>query len=349
MTIRDDTLRAPIDADRLEHFLNERFGSDQPLSMTQISGGQSNPTFRVRHGDRKMILRKQPPGDLAKGAHRIDREYRAMDALAGTAVPVPAMILYHDDPELLGTPFYLMEEVPGRVFQTAAMDGVTPEMRTAMYENLADTLAVLHAVDYEAAGLSRFGRPNAYFERQIDLWSGQLENSTGEPIAELEELARWLRENQPEDDGLSSIAHGDFRVGNMLYDADGPGIAAVLDWELATIGHPLADLAFCCMPWHTSSDEYGGILDLDREALGIPSEADFVERYRKSMPQVPAPTAFHLAFALFRFAVIFVGIADRARQGNAADPDAERYGPLARRFAIRAWEVIGRRGSTADG
>ncbi|MDY8110619.1 phosphotransferase family protein [Fulvimarina sp. 2208YS6-2-32] len=328
-----------LDRDTLRRFLDARYGPSEAFDVQRIGGGQSNPTFRVGHGDRRMILRKQPPGALAKGAHRIDREYKAMEALASTDVPVPAMLLYHEDAALLGTPFYLMEEVDGRVFQTAAMEGATAQERARMYASLADTLARLHAVPYEEVGLARFGRSENYFGRQIALWSGQLEHSTGEPIVELERLARWLSDNQPADDGLSAIAHGDFRVGNMMYAAHGTDVVAVLDWELSTIGHPLADLAFCCMPWHTSSDEYGGILDLDAEALGIPDEASFVARYRETMPHVPAPEAFHLAFALFRFAVIFVGIADRARAGNAADPDALKYAPLARRFAMRALDV----------
>lgn len=329
-----------IDANTLKRFLDDRFGETDAFTIKRISGGQSNPTFRLGHGERRMVLRKQPPGELAKGAHRIDREYRVMEGLSKTDVPVPAMILYHEDEALLRTPFYLMEEVEGRVFHTAAMDGASAAERNAMYMALADTLGKLHAVDYEAVGLGTFGRSTDYFARQIALWSGQLEKSTGEAIPELHELSDWMKENQPEDDGLSAIAHGDFRVGNMMYAPDGTDIVAILDWELSTIGHPLADLAFCCLPWHTSSEEYGGILDLDISALGIPAESAFVARYRETMPQVPAPSAFHLAFALFRFAVIFVGIADRARQGNAADPEAERYGPLARRFAIRAWEVI---------
>ncbi|MER0239863.1 phosphotransferase family protein [Fulvimarina sp. MAC8] len=335
-----DEEKLGIDPDALKRFLDDRFGASDDFTIERISGGQSNPTFRLGHGGRRMVLRKQPPGELAKGAHRIDREYRVMEGLSKTDVPVPAMIHYHEDDALLGTPFYLMDEVEGRVFHKAAMDGATPQERSAMYMALADTLGKLHAADYEAAGLEKFGRPNDYFARQIALWSGQLEKSTGEPIPELEKLSEWMKENQPQDDGLSAISHGDFRVGNMMYAPEGTDIVAVLDWELSTIGHPLADLAFCCLPWHTSSDEYGGILDLDIAALGIPSESDFVARYRETMPQVPVPSKFHLAFSLFRFAVIFVGIADRARQGNAADPEAKRYGPLAKRFAIRAWEVI---------
>ncbi|MEN3792519.1 phosphotransferase family protein [Fulvimarina sp. MAC3] len=343
MSDQNDDEKLGIDPDVLKRFLDDRFGAADAFTIKRISGGQSNPTFRIGHGARRMVLRKQPQGELARGAHRIDREYRVMEGLSKTDVPVPAMILYHEDDALLGTPFYLMDEVDGRVFHTAAMDGASPKARREMYLSLADTLAKLHAADYEAVGLGTFGRSNEYFARQIALWSGQLEASTGEAIPELETLSDWVKANQPEDDGLSAIAHGDFRVGNMMYAPEGTDIVAVLDWELSTIGHPLADLAFCCLPWHTSSDEYGGILDLDIPALGIPTEDEFIARYRETMPQVPPPSAFHIAFALFRFAVIFVGIADRARRGNAADPDAERYGPLAKRLAIRALEVIERK------
>jgi len=329
-----------IDADAFFASLDERFGHSDRREIERIGGGQSNPTYFVSHGARRMVLRKQPPGELLKGAHAVDREYRVLEALSKTDVPVPRTILYHDDPALLGTPFYLMERVDGRVFMEAAMDGASPDERRQMYFSIAETLAKLHAVDHEAVGLGDFGKPGDYFARQISRWSRALAASTGKPIPRLQKLGEWLEANQPPDDGRAGIAHGDFRVGNLLFHPSEPKVAAVLDWELSTIGHPLADLAFCCMPWHTAPDEYGGILGLDRESLGIPSEAEFVDRYRQTLPGMPAPTPFHLAFSLFRFAVIFVGIADRARAGNAADPQAARYGPLAERFAERGWEVI---------
>lgn len=344
MTKVTDTA-ADIDTAALKTFLDQTFSRNEPLTLNRIGGGQSNPTFRLCYGDQHMVLRKQPPGELLKGAHAIDREYRILKALRDTDVVVPETILYHADPALLGTPFYLMSYVDGRAFTDAALPGVTPQERRAMYMSLAETLAKLHSIDHAAAGLESFGRPNDYYARQINRWSTALEGSTGAPIADLQRLAEWLQAHQPEDDKRTGIAHGDFRVGNMLFHPTEPRVVAVLDWELSTIGHPLADLAFCCMPWHTSPSEYGGLIGLDYRKLGIPTESEFVSHYLSLLPGMPPPTRFHFAFALFRFAVIFVGIADRVRAGNASDPEATRYAPLAQQFAIRAWDVINDHGA----
>lgn len=326
---------------RLRHFLEGRFGkSAEPFACSPVDGGQSNPTCFIEFAGRQMVLRKQPAGPILRGAHAIDREYRVLTALDPTGVPVPRPILYHDDPGVVGTPFYLMERLFGRVFHDCSLPGLEPAERRAIYFSMADTLARLHAVRPGEIGLGDFGRPGNYFERQIARWSRQWQDSPSERIAALDELALWLPRNLPADDGQTAIAHGDFRLGNLIFHPERPEVIGILDWELSTLGHPLADLAFCCLPWNSLPDEYGGIRGLDYATLGIPSQDEFVGRYFSSAVPTSPLQRFHLAFALFRFAVIFVGIADRARSGSAASANAAALAPLARRFAERALEVI---------
>lgn len=334
---------ADFDPERLAGFLANRFGAGN-LQLDRVSGGQSNPTYVVGWNDRRMVLRKQPPGEILGGAHAVDREYRVLNALRGTAVPVPPVVLYHDDPELLGTPFYLMEFVDGRVLTDATLPGLTPGDRRAVYLSMADTLARLHALRPDDIGLGDYGRPGNYFARQMRRWGGQLDASPRADDPALTALARRLDAMIPADDGPVSLTHGDFRLGNMLFHPAEPRIVAVLDWELSTLGHPLADLGFCCMPWHSAPAEYGGILGAQTE--GIPTKDEFVARYRATFAreagqEMPPLEPFHVAFALFRFAVIFIGIADRVAAGTAADPEAARFAPLAHRFALRAWEALG--------
>ncbi len=332
--------RLDFDPYDLSQFLAAELGMRGDLQLQRIGGGQSNPTYFVDVGERRMVLRKQPAGLILRGAHAVDREFRVMSALAGTDVPVPRPILFHDGSEPLGTPFYLMERVEGRVFSDAALPDLGPQERQSFYLAMAETLAKLHAVRPDAVGLGDYGRPGSYFERQLGRWTKQWRDSPTKGIPDLDRLSEWLAENLPADDGHVSIAHGDFRLGNLMFHPQEPRVVAVLDWELSTLGHPLADLGFCCMPWVTAPDEYGGILGLDRAALGIPDQPSFIAHYfRHAVPTAPLQP-FHVAFALFRFAVIFVGIADRARQGNASGEDAARLGPLAARFARRGLDVV---------
>lgn len=331
--------RIDFDPAALAAFLRERFG-DGELSVERIGGGQSNPTYFVGYGTQRLVLRKQPAGPILRGAHAVDREFRVLQALAGTNVPVPRAVLFHAEPEPLGTPFYLMERLEGRVFHDAALPGLDPAERRGIYLGMAEALAKLHAVRPEAVGLGDYGRPGNYFERQIARWTRQLRESPGNRIEALETVADWLPAHLPADDGHVAIAHGDFRLGNLLFHPSKPEVVGILDWELSTLGHPLADLGFCAMPWHTAPTEYGGILGLDHAALGIPTEAEFLAHYYAHAVPTARLERFHLVFALFRFAVIFVGIADRVRAGTAAAADAADYAPLAERFAERAREAM---------
>ena len=333
-------MKADFDPVALKAFLGECFGKGE-VELERVGGGQSNPTYFVDFGERRMVLRKKPAGPILRGAHAIDREYRVLEALAPTNVPVPRPVLFHDDDAPLGTPFYLMERLEGRVFHDCSMPGLSPDERRAIYLGMAEAMAKLHAIRPDEVGLGDYGKPGNYFERQIGRWTRQLRESPSEPIPDLEAVADWLPQHLPADDGRVSIAHGDFRLGNLLFHPERPEVIGILDWELSTLGHPLADLGFCSMTWHSASDEYGGILGLDLEALGIPSQREFLDHYfARAVPTAPLER-FHLVFSLFRFAVIFVGIADRARAGNAAAADAADVAPLAGRFAARAIEIIG--------
>ena len=331
---------APPFAASLDAFLRSRWPDlAGPLRLTRIAGGQSNPTYFIDYDNRSLVLRKQPTGELLPSAHAIDREFRVMQALAATDVPVPAMLLYHAGADVVGTPFYLMERVDGRVFAAYALLDVPTDERRTMYFAMADTMARLHRVDVVSIGLADFGRPGNYFARQVARWSRQWRESRTRDNPWLDRLIEWLPARIPDDD-RTALCHGDFRLGNLMFEPAGPRVAAVLDWELATLGHPLADVAFNVMAWHSLPEEYGGLLGLDLAALGIPDEREYLARYYAQSPAVGMVQPFHLAFAMFRFSVIFEGIAARAAAGNAASDDARRAGRLGPAFARRAVEVL---------
>ncbi|MGJ3262844.1 MAG: phosphotransferase family protein [Salinarimonas sp.] len=324
----------------LEAWLAAKLPHEAGLSLERIGGGQSNPTFFIGWGGTRLVLRKKPAGPILPGAHAVEREFRVLRALRATDVPVPRALWLEEDESVLGTPFYVMERLDGRVFSDAALPGLAPDERRATYLAMARTLARLHAVRPEEVGLADFGRPGDYFERQIGRWTKQYRASSGPRIPALDRLVEWLPANRPPDDGAVSIAHGDFRIGNLMIHPTEPRVIAVLDWELATLGHPLADLGFSVMPWHSAPEEYGGILGTDWRAAGIPEREAFLAEYDAHARPTAPLRPFHVAFALFRFAVIFVGIADRARAGNAASAEAATLAPLAERFAIRALEAV---------
>ncbi len=332
-----------FDPARLDAFLREVLPgrATGPMSLERISGGQSNPTFFLSYPDSgtQLVLRKKPPGPLLPSAHAVEREYRILKALAGSAVPVPPVLLLHEQDDVVGTPFYLMERLDGRVFHDTALPGVAPDERRAMYCAMAETLAALHGFDWQAAGLADFGKPGNYYARQLRRWGGQWRETGTRPIPAIDRVIDWLTEHLDES-AETTIVHGDFRLGNLMFAPDEPRIVAVLDWELSTLGHPLSDVAFSCLPWHSTPDMYAGILGLDREALGIPSQAAYLERYIAAAGRSEGPGRFHLAFSLFRFAVILDGIAARAKSGNAVAENAVAVGAMAESFALRAQAVI---------
>lgn len=304
--------------------------------VRQFVGGQSNPTYFLETDSRRLVLRKKPPGTLLPSAHQVEREYRAMSALAGTGVPVPEVLLLCEDASLIGAGFFVMDFIDGRVFRDAALPELAPADRTAIYDAATDTLAKLHGVDYAAVGLGDFGRPGGYAERQIARWWRQYEAAIMVPIPEMETLFTWLRAHLPAADEVA-IAHGDFRIENLIFDAAAPGVRAILDWELATLGHPLADLAYLTLN-HYIPDElaqtYGahGVATIE----GIPSARAIYERYALAagLPEPPAMD-FWVALSFFRLASIAQGICKRVELGNASAEDAEiraRMAPILARL-----------------
>ena len=316
-------------------------GTSGAFTLARISGGQSNPTFFASLGERHLVVRKKPPGAVLPSAHAVDREYRVISALAATDVPVPRAVLFCDDISVVGTPFYAMDRLDGRVFHDAALPGVAPADRTAMYFAMAETLARLHDVDPDAIGLADFGRAGNYFERQIRRWIAQYQAARWRDLPDLDRAAAWLPEHLPPEEP-ARICHGDYRIGNLMFHRTEPRVIGVLDWELSTLGQPLADVAFSALGWVSYPHEYGGLRGLDHATLGIPSREDYLARYFASR-KTPAPNKvepFHTIFALFRFAVIFEGIAARARAGSAAADNAAAVGELAPVFARRAVEAM---------
>lgn len=336
----DPTEQAEIGFDTvaLDAYMRLKLDLAGPMRLAPISGGQSNPTFFLGYDDRTLVLRKQPAGELLPSAHAIDREYRVISALAGTAVPVPPALLYCDDRAVIGTPFYVMEKVEGRVFHDCTLPGLSVPERGAMYAALAQTLAALHNLDVEALGLGDFGKPGNYFARQIARWGRQWELSEARENPDIVRLRAWLPQHIPADDSVS-LVHGDYRIGNVMFHPTEPRVVALLDWELSTLGHPLADLAHTAIAWQSSPQEYGGIAGLDLDALGIPELKRFTELYASEARHGLTLQPFHLAFALFRWAVIFEGIAARARSGNASATNAAETGHFAAAFARRAAEL----------
>lgn len=332
-----------FDDRRLADFLRGKVpGCTTPISVRQFRGGQSNPTFLIETQEERYVLRKKPPGVLLPSAHQVEREYRVMRALAGTGVPVPAVRLLCEDATIIGTSFYLMDFADGRIFRDTRLPQQTAAERAAIYHAMAETLARIHRVDWRAAGLTDFGKPQDYVRRQIERWTRQYELSRTHELPAMDRLITWLRKNLPPDEE-TVIAHGDYRLENLVFHPSEPRVIAVLDWELATLGHPLSDLAYNCMPYEIPSTfvALGGIADVDRQALGIPSEMEYVAAYcRGAARAAPANWTFFKAFALFRSAAILQGVYARARQNNASSSDALKIGLLAGPVAEIGWRLV---------
>lgn len=322
----------------LAEYLNAQLGGSESLQVRQFEGGQSNPTYLVERKGERLVLRKKPPGKLLRSAHQVDREYRVMRALRDSEVPVPEMIALCEDEAVLGTPFFVMRHVPGRVIADPQLPGFTADERTAIYEDLARALASLHRVDPEAVGLAEFGRPGNYYARQFSRWSRQYLDSRTEDIESMDALMEWLPKHIPESDE-TTIVHGDYRVGNCILHPSQPRIAAVLDWELSTLGHPLADLAYFCQAWAGEAVPGAGLAGADLASLGIPDEAAFVARYSELAERGPIENwAFYMVFVKFRSAAIVQGVYKRGLDGNASSDRAGDYGRLVRQAADEAWE-----------
>ena len=308
-----------------------------PFSIGQFQGGQSNPTFLMTDAaDRRYVLRKKPPGAILPSAHAVEREYAAMRALGSTTVPVPRARVLCEDAEIIGTPFYVMDYIDGRVLADLRLAEIPKNDRQSYYFAAADGLAALHRVDWRAAGLETFGRPDAYFSRQIGRWTKQYLASNPEPNADMDFLIGWLPAHLPEDEP-AVIAHGDFRLGNLMFAHEGPRLLAILDWELATIGHPMADLAYFCSFYRLPKDAgpFSGLAGADFATMGLPTEEALIARYCEAVGRdFPAEHwPFYLAFSLFRSASIGWGVYDRSRRGNAADARAHLYGDMFRTCA----------------
>lgn len=323
-----------FDVATLQAYLeSEMEGFEGPLQVEEFRGGQSNPTYKLISPSGNYVMRRKPPGELLKSAHAVDREYRVMTQLGPTDVPVPGTHLLCQDDSVVGSWFYIMDFADGRVLWESTLPGMAPAERGEIYDSMNKTLALLHQVDPEAVGLGDFGRAGSYIARQVSRWSKQYELSKTQEIPEMDKLMAWLPENIPEDEE-STIVHGDYRLDNLVYHPQKNEIIAILDWEISTIGHPLADFSYHCMQWRTE----GGLGDLDLADLGIPSEDEYVQRYceRTGRSEIPH-WDYYMAFNMFKLAGITQGIMGRFRDGTAASAFAGEYGAAAASMAAQGW------------
>jgi len=360
MTQQDDnsgtravTPALAFDQDALARWLTENLsGFAGPLRVESFKGGQSNPTYKLSTPTQTYVMRSKPApvAKLLPSAHAIEREFAVMGALAHSDVPVPQMLCLCEDESVIGRAFYIMSMVNGRIWWDQSLPDLTAAQRAPVYDEMNRVIAALHSVDFKKAGLAEYGKPGNYFERQIGRWSKQYLASITEPIAEMDQLMTWLPAHIPamaRDPAMVSIVHGDYRMDNLVFHPTEPRVIAVLDWELSTLGHPLADFSYHCMAWHIPPGAFRGIGGLDLAALGIPGEADYIRRYCQrtglTTPEKLADEwAFYMAYNLFRIAAILQGIGKRAQDGTAANAQALRAAAGARPLAKLAWQFAHR-------
>jgi len=323
------------DLERLDRWLQEAIPGVAGLTaIDRFAGGQSNPTFKLSAGTRKFVLRRKPPGELLSSAHAIEREYAVMNALGATGFPVPKVYGLCEDPAVIGSAFYIMDFLEGRVLWDPKLPDMAPDERRAIYEAQVDTLAALHRVDPASVGLADFGRPGNYFARQVSRWTRQYRSSNAPEQPEMERLIEWLSRDMP-GDTAPRIVHGDYRIDNMVIAPSEPRIIGVLDWELSTLGDPIADLTYYLMIWHMPAHERASLAGVDFEASGIPTWSEALDRYLAATgASLDRPVEWYIAFNLFRLAAILQGVAGRAARGQANNERAlraqDRVAPLAR-------------------
>ena len=314
---------------------------DGEVAVEQFKGGQSNPTFKLSAGGQHFVLRTKPDpaAKLLPSAHAIDREYRVMDALQKAGFPAPRQFLLCTDESVIGRAFFVMESIEGRVLWDQSLPGMTPAERAAIYDELNRVISQLHTIDYAAIGLADYGKPGNYFARQIERWTRQYQASATETIEAMDSLIAWLPQNIPAGEA-TAIVHGDFRLDNMIFHPTEPRILAVLDWELSTLGHPLADFSYHCMSWHIKPGQFRGIAGLDLEELGIPSQEQYIATYcaRTGATIRPEDFNFYLAYNMFRLAGIMQGIMKRYVDGTASSAQALQNGKAARPMAELGWQ-----------
>ena len=332
-----------LDIAKLGRYLHAHIGGFDGLQAAEkFPDGQSNPTFLLTADSGKYVLRRKPPGKLLKSAHAVDREFRVITALADTDVPVASGYHLCEDDEVIGSMFYVMGYVDGRIFWNPALPDLGNAERSAIYDEMNRVLAALHGVDVDAVGLEDYGKPGNYFERQVGRWSRQYLAAETETIAPMDELMRWLPEHMPDDDGQVALVHGDYRLDNMIFGPTEARILAIVDWELSTLGHPFADLAYQCMQWRLPNTGISkGLADIDRAAIGIPTEAEYVATYcRRTNRAGISDWTFCLAFSFFRLASIVQGVLKRALDGNASNIQAMQIGKMTRPLAQAAINLI---------